>query len=128
MIKNKSPFAREILITVFLIILMSVLCVKKVQELKILAQDSISEKNIQIIQEALAVYRGDNEGLCPIHLADLKGDYLSEIPVNYTKGKASNQIKEGASHQEIFDGKGGWLYINNRNNANYCEVYPNSED
>ena len=80
MVKNKSPFAREILITVFLIILLSVLCVKKIQELKVLAQDSISQKNIQIIQEALAVYRGDNEGLCPIHLDALKGDYLSEIP------------------------------------------------
>ena len=128
MVKNKSPFAREILITVFLIILLSVLCVKKIQELKVLAQDSISQKNIQIIQEALAVYRGDNEGLCPIHLADLKGEYLSEIPENYIKGNPSNNIKEGANYQEIFDGKGGWLYINNKNDINYCEVYPNSED
>ena len=128
MIKNKSPFAREILITVFLIILLSVLCVKKIKELKILAQDSISQKNVQIIQEALAVYRGDNEGLCPIHLEALKGDYLSNIPENYTKGKASNTIKEGSSYKEIFDGKGGWLYVNNKNDADYCEVFPNSED
>ena len=128
MVKNKSPFAREILVTVFLIILLSVLCVKKIHELKILAQDSISEKNIQIIQEALAVYRGDNEGLCPIHLADLKGNYLSEIPDNYTKGKPSNQIREGSNYQEVFNGQGGWLYINNKNDVNYCEVYPNSED
>lgn len=126
--KNKSPFAREILITVFLIILLSVLCVKKIQELKVLAQDSIAEKNIQVIQEALAVYRGDNEGLCPIHLEDLKGDYLNNIPENYTKGKASNAIKEGSNYKEIFDGKGGWLYINNKDDADYCEVFPNSEE
>ena len=128
MIKNKSPFAREILITVFLIILLSVLCVKKVRDLKVLAQESISQKNEQIIREALAVYRGDNEGLCPIHLADLKGDYLDTLPPYYHKGQASDKVKEGASYQEIFDGTGGWLYVNNKSDKDYCEVYPNAED
>ena len=58
--KNKNLFVREITVTVFLIILLSVLCVKKVKDLKILAQESISQKNEQVIREALAVYRGDN--------------------------------------------------------------------
>jgi len=128
MIINKSPFAREILVTVFLIILLSTLCVKKVMDLKGLAQESISQKNEQIIREALAVYRGDNEGLCPIHLADLKGDYLDNFPPYYYKGQASNKIKEGQSYQEIFDGTGGWLYINNKSDKDYCEVYPNVAD
>ena len=127
MIKNKSPFAREILVTIFLIILLSGLCVKKVRDLKILAQGSISQKNEQIIREALAVYRGDNEGLCPIHLADLKGDYLNNIPPYFHNGQASDKIKEGPSYQEIFDGTGGWLYINNKSDKDYCEVYPNAE-
>ena len=127
MTNNKSPFAREILITVFLIILLSVLCVKKVRDLKILAQESISQKNEQIIREALAVYRGDNEGLCPIHLADLKGDYLDNFPPYYHNGQASDKIKEGSSYQEIFDGTGGWLYINNKSDKDYCEIYPNAE-
>ena len=128
MIKNKGPFAREILITLFLIILLSALCVKKVRDLKILAQESISQKNEQIIREALAVYRGDNEGLCPIHLADLKGDYLDHIPPYYYQGKANDKIKEGSSYQEIFDGQGGWLYINNKTDKDYCEIYPNAEE
>lgn len=128
MIKNKSPFAREILVTIFLVILLSVLCVKKVRDLKILAQESISQKNERIIREALAVYRGDNEGLCPIHLADLKGDYLDTLPPYYYKGQASDKVKEGASYQEIFDGTGGWLYVNNKSDKDYCEVYPNAED
>jgi len=125
--KNKSPFAREILITVFLIILLSVLCVKKIKDLQVLAQESISQKNEKVIQEALAVYRGDHEGLCPKYLDDLKGDYLENIPVNYFKGHESNQVKNGASYRDIFDGKGGWLYINNKDDADYCEVYPNFE-
>ena len=128
MATNKNLFAKEILITVFLIILLSTLCVKKVRELKVLAQDSISQKNEQIIREALAVYRGDNEGLCPIHLADLKGDYLNTIPPYYYQGEANYQIKEGSSYQEIFDGQGGWLYINNKNDKDYCEIYPNIEE
>ena len=128
MTKNKSIFAKEILVTIFLIILLSVLCVKKVKDLKFLAQDSISQKNEQIIREALAVYRGDNEGLCPIHLADLKGDYLDNFPPYFYKGQASNKIKEGSSYQEIFDGTGGWLYINNKSDKDYCEVYPNIEE
>ncbi|MBO4708047.1 MAG: hypothetical protein J5594_05800 [Elusimicrobiaceae bacterium] len=126
MTKN-TIFAREILVTVFLIILLSTLCIKKVRDLKVLAQESISQKNEQIIREALAVYRGDNEGLCPMHLADLKGEYLNNLPPHYYKGKANNEIKEGASYQEIFDGNGGWLYINNQYDKDYCEVYPNAE-
>ena len=128
MIKNKGPFAREILITLFLIILLSALCVKKVRDLKILAQESISQKNEQIIREALAVYRGDNEGLCPIHLEALKGDYLDVLPPYFHKGQASDKVKEGSSYKEIFDGTGGWLYINNKTDKDYCEIYPNAED
>ncbi len=126
MTKN-SIFAREIIVTVFLIILLSGLCIKKVRDLKGLAQESISQKNEQIIREALAVYRGDNEGFCPIHLADLKGDYLDNLPPYYHEGKANNKVKEGSSYQEIFDGTGGWLYINNKSDKDYCEVYPNAE-
>ena len=128
MTTNKSLFAREILITLFLIILLSVLCVKKIRDLKALAQESISQKNEQIIREALAVYRGDNEGLCPIHLEALKGDYLDALPPYYHNGIASDKVKEGSSYQEIFDGTGGWLYINNKSDKDYCEIYPNAED
>ena len=128
MTKDKSLFAREILVTVFLIILLSALCVKKIRDLKILAQENISQKNEQIIREALTVYRGDNEGLCPIHLEALKGDYLENIPPYFHKGQADNKIKEGSSYKEIFDGTGGWLYINNKSDKDYCEVYPNAEE
>ncbi|MBO7605061.1 MAG: hypothetical protein J6S61_01160 [Elusimicrobiaceae bacterium] len=128
MTKDRSFFAKEILVTVFLIILLSALCVKKVKDLKILAQESISQKNEQIIREALAVYRGDNEGLCPIHLEALKGDYLDSFPPYYHKGQASDKIKEGSSYKEVFDGSGGWVYINNKYDKDYCEIYPNVED
>ncbi len=92
-----------------------------------MALESISQKNEQIIREALAIYRGDNEGLCPIHLADLKGEYLDNFPPHFHKGVASDKIKEGSSYQEIFDGTGGWLYINNKSDKDYCEIYPNAE-
>ena len=123
--KNKSIFAREILITVCLIVLLSVLCIKKIKDLKNLAQDSISQKSEQILQEALAVYRGDNEGLCPVHLEALKGEYIDNLPVNYTNGLASNKVKEGSSFEEVFDGNGGWLYINNSEDKNSCEIFAN---
>ena len=125
--KTKGLFAREIVITVFLIILLSALCAKKIKDLKIMAQESISQKNEQIIQEALAVYRGDNEGLCPIHLNALKGVYLENIPVNYTDGIPSNIIKEGAKFEDVFDGTGGWLYINDVNNKASCDIFPNTK-
>jgi len=123
--KKKGIFAREILITVFLIILLSTLCVKKVKDLKNLAQDSISQKNEQIIQEALAVYRGDHEGICPPHLEALKGEYLENLPPNYANGTPNNTVKEGANFEEIFDGTGGWLYVNNNKDKRYCEVFAN---
>lgn len=92
-----------------------------------MAQESISQKNEQIIQEALAVYRGDNEGLCPIHLEALKGDYLENIPVNYTNGVPSNAIKEGFKYEDVFDGTGGWLYINDIEDKSACNVFPNTK-
>lgn len=122
--KNQSIFAREILITIFLIILLSILCVKKIKELKTLAQDSITQKNEQIIQEALAIYRGDNEGLCPIHLEALKGQYLENIPPTFDNGIENNLIQEGTNFEEIFDGTGGWLYINSIDKKS-CEVLAN---
>ena len=125
--KKKGLFAREIVITVFLIILLSALCVKKIKDLKVLAQESISEKNEQIIQEAIAVYRGDNEGLCPVHLTELKGSYLENIPVNYTGGIPSNVVKEGRKYADVFDGTGGWLYINDGKNTTSCEIFPNTK-
>ncbi|MCR5504732.1 MAG: hypothetical protein K6E94_04110 [Elusimicrobiaceae bacterium] len=125
--KNKSIFAREILITVFLIILLSILCVKKIKDLKILAQSSITQKNEQILQEALAVYRGDNEGLCPIHLEALKGEYLENIPPNFSNGEENNSIKEGTNIEDIFDGTGGWLYINSIDKKS-CEVIANIKE
>lgn len=125
--KRKGLFAREIVITVFLIILLSVLCIQKIKDLKIMAQESISIKNEQIIQEALAVYRGDNEGLCPVHLSALKGDYLEDIPMNYTNGIPSNAIREGFKVEDIFDGTGGWLYVNDIEDKATCDVIPNTK-
>ena len=92
-----------------------------------MAHESISVKNEKIIQEALAVYRGDNEGLCPIHLLALKGDYLEDIPVNYTNGVPSNAIKEGTKIEDIFDGTGGWLYVNDIEDKSSCNVVPNTK-
>ena len=125
--KQKGLFAREIVITVFLIILLSTLCVKKIKDLKIMAQESISQKNEQIIQEAIAVYRGDNEGRCPVHLTALKGDYLENIPVNYTDGIPSNIVKEGTKFEDVFDGSGGWLYINDGKDKTSCNIFPNTK-
>ena len=107
-----------------MIILLSILCVKKIKELKTLAQDSITQKNEQIIQEALAIYRGDNEGLCPIHLEALKGQYLENIPPTFDNGIENNLIQEGTNFEEIFDGTGGWLYINSIDKKS-CEVLAN---
>ena len=125
--KKKSIFAREILITIFLIILLSILCVKKIKDLKTLAQESITQKNEQVLQEALAVYRGDNEGLCPIHLDALKGEYIETIPPNFYDGEENNSIKEGNSFEEIFDGTGGWLYINSLDKKS-CDVLANIKE
>lgn len=123
--KHQGIFAREILITVFLIILLSILCVKKIKDLKNLAQNSISQRSEQILQEALAVYRGDNEGLCPVHLEALKGEYVENLPFNYANGVASNEVKEGSNFDELFDGKGGWIYINDIKDKRSCEVFAN---
>ena len=125
--QKKALFNIEIVIAVLFIVLLVALSVRKVDVLKDEAQRGLSQKNLSALRDAVAVYRGDNEGSCPLELTDLSPDYLEKIPFAYnSNGKKSNKVKNG-THAKVFDGSGGWIYSDVPSAEDYCQVFLNTK-
>lgn len=120
-IKIEIAFA----ITITLILL--VLCVDKFFDLKTQARQGLNEKNLVTINDALSVYRGDNEGRCPEILEELVPVYLDKIPAVYQKnGKEIFSVKN-TSDTKAFDKDTAWIYINDKTSQEYCNVFRNEK-
>ena len=118
-IKIEIAFA----ITITLILL--VLCVDKFFDLKAQARQGLNEKSFVAINDAISVYRGDNEGRCPETLEELVPVYLAKIPPVYKKnGKEITEIKN-TNNSKAFDKNTAWLYINDKTSEDYCKVFKN---
>lgn len=125
--KKKSLFDTEITLAVIFIILLTVLSVNKVRTLKSEAQRGLSVKKLSVLRDAVTIYRGDNEGRCPASIKDLTPDYIDEIPAAYgSDGSKNNQVLNGV-YAEVFDGSGGWVYVNNPKDADFCKVFLNTK-
>ena len=126
MTKKKVLFQVEIAVAVLLILLLWVASGYKIVQLKGEAQRSLSVKHQATLSDAITVYRGDNEGKCPAVLEDLLKEHIDKIPSSYSReGIVSAEIKNGAYRDE-FDGKGGWIYVNDMHDRDYCKVFPNT--
>ena len=75
----------EISFAIFLTVMLLGLCVSKFFDLKAQARQGLNEKNFITLNDALSVYRGDNEGRCPHTLEELVPFYLDKIPPFYNK-------------------------------------------
>jgi hypothetical protein len=123
---KKALFQIEIIVAVLLIILLWLSSCHKIAHLKDEAKRSLSAKNHTMLTDAITVYRGDNEGKCPAVLEDLLREHIDKIPLSYGReGVVSAQVKNGA-YRDTFDGKGGWIYINDMYDGDYCKVLPNT--
>lgn len=124
---KKALFNIEIIVAVLFIVLLVTLSVRKVSILKDEAQRGLSQKNLSALGDALAVYRGDNEGRCPMELADLAPYYIESIPFAYNNdGSKINAVKNG-SYSKTFDGSGGWIYSDVPSSDDYCQVFLNTK-
>lgn len=121
----KIKFKAEVVFAVFLTFLLLALCVNKFLDLKAQARQGLNEKSFIALNDALSVFRGDNEGRCPKELEDLVPFYLDKIPPFYNiKGEESVIIKN-TSKADDFDKETSWLYINDPASEDYCKVFMN---
>ena len=115
----------EIAFAITLTILLLVLCVDKFFDLKTQARQGVNDKNFTLLNDALSVYRGDNEGLCPENLEELVPFYLEQIPPVYkANGKELFAVKN-TSNSKDFDKDTAWIYINNKESQDYCKIFKN---
>lgn len=116
----------EIVIAIGITALLLVLCVDKFFDLKTQARQGLNDKNFTTIEEALSVYRGDNEGRCPDTLDELVPFYLEQIPPVYkTNGKEISNVKN-TNNSKDFDQNTAWIYVNDVTSPDYCKVFKNS--
>lgn len=123
----KINFKIEIIFAIGLTFLLLGLCVNKFFALKTQARQGLNEKSFTAVQEALSVYRGDNEGRCPDTLEELVPFYLEKIPSFYnSKGQMSNAVKNTGT-TDAFDKETAWLYVNDKTSPDYCTVFKNEK-
>ena len=116
----------EIIIAVFITALLLVLCVDKFFDLKTQARQGLNDKNFTTINDALSVYRGDNEGRCPDTLEELVPFYLEQIPPIYkTNGKEISAVKNTANTTD-FDKDTAWIYVTEKTSPDYCKIFKNN--
>lgn len=113
----------EIAIAIAITLLLLVLCVDKFFDLQAQARQGLNDKNFAALNDALSVYRGDNEGRCPKILEELVPFYLEQIPPFYqTNGKEIFAIKN-TNNPEDFDKETAWLYINDKTSPDFCKIF-----
>ncbi len=113
----------EIVIAIFITLLLLVLCVDKFFDLKTQARQGLNEKNFIALNDALSVYRGDNEGRCPETLDELIPVYLDKIPPVYTSGGKEIFAIKNTDNAKAFDKDTAWIYINDKTSQDYCKVF-----
>ena len=116
----------EIAIAIATTFLLLVLCVDKFFDLKAQARQGLNDKNFATLNDALSVYRGDNEGLCPKILEELVPFYLEQIPPLYkSNGKELFAIKN-TNNTTAFDKDTAWIYINDKTSPDFCKIFKNN--
>ena len=120
---KKMKIKIEIVIAIIITFILVALCVDKFFDLKTQARQGLNEKNFITLNDALSVYRGDNEGRCPETLDELVPVYLDKIPPVYTRnGKEIFAIKN-TSNSKDFDKDTAWIYINDKASQDYCKIF-----
>lgn len=121
----KKIFQLEIAVAALLIALLWLGAAFKISRLEAQAKAEITQKNKTRLEDAITVYRGDNQGRCPENLEELLKEHLDKIPYAFDKkGVKSADVKSGA-YADVYDGSGGWIYVNDPRDDKYCTVHHN---
>ncbi|MDR1684397.1 MAG: hypothetical protein LBR90_02920 [Elusimicrobiota bacterium] len=125
--KKNFIFYTEIFVACAMVALMLWGAGYKLSYMKARAAGETTAKNRAVLEGAIAVYRGYNEGRCPAALEDLLKDHLEAIPPSYSRGGAHKSARavNAPSYEQGFDGQGGWVYVNNPADEDFCSVFTN---
>ncbi|MDD6172686.1 MAG: hypothetical protein PUB86_00155 [Elusimicrobia bacterium] len=122
---KKSIFTTEIIVVIMAVAVLAWLSARKINVIRAEAAAAASKESLIMLQDAVNVYRWDNENRCPQSLALLVPDYIEKIPFAYkTLSDYDSSVKYG-SYGLFFDGGGGWIFDNNPRSEHYCEVFLN---
>lgn len=122
---KKSIFTTEIIIVIMATAVLAWLSARKINVIRAEAAAAASKESITMLQDAVNVYRWDNENRCPESLALLIPGYIEKIPPAYkTLSDFDSSVKYGA-YALAFDGRGGWIFDNDAKSEHYCGVFFN---
>lgn len=101
------------------------LSARKIKEVRAEAAVAATQESKIMLQDAINVYRYDHEGRCPDNLRELIPAYLEKIPPAYKLlSQPNDSVKYGFPETHL-DGSGGWVFVNDINHKNHCEVFVN---
>ncbi len=122
---KRSVFTTEIIIVILAIFAVGWFSARKFNILRAETAAAVSADNLKTLQDALHVYRWENENRCPSSLQELVPLYIEEIPASYKSlSEPVSTVKYG-SFRQTYDASGGWIFSNNPADENYCEVFLN---
>lgn len=122
---KRTLFSSEIIILLIAAVVLGWLSARKIKEVRAEAAIAATEESKIMLQDAINVYRYDHEGRCPDNLRELIPSYLEKIPPVYKRlSEPDESIKYGLPETHL-DGKGGWVFVNDKSHNNYCEVFVN---
>ncbi|ACC97797.1 hypothetical protein Emin_0235 [Elusimicrobium minutum Pei191] len=116
---SRKGFSKvEALCAVIIVIFLIGISVPKFISLHNECQEGNTNYNLARLRSAIAAYYGNNKGTYPTdNLQSLIPVYIESIPFAKVKGhKKSNMVSTE------FTGKGGWYYINDKNDPAWGEV------
>ena len=122
---KNSIFTHEILLIIIAAVVLAWLSARKIDVIRTEAAAAASKESITKLRDAVNVYRWEHENRCPEDLDSLVPEYIEKIPSAYkTLSDASSNVKYGPYNQ-MLDGSGGWIFVNDEQAENYCEVFLN---
>ena len=77
---KKSIFTTEIIVVIMAVAVLAWLSARKINVIRAEASAAASKESLIMLQDAVNVYRWDNENRCPESLALLVPGYIEKIP------------------------------------------------
>lgn len=122
---KSNIFTCEIILIVIAIAVFGWLSARKIEMIRTEAAAAASKESLTKLRDAVNVYRWEHENRCPENLDLLVPEYMEKIPSAYkTLSNSSSSVKYGP-YGQTFDGRGGWVYVNDEQAEDYCEVFLN---
>lgn len=134
---NRKPFCPthragftlvEIIVTVVVFGLLMAFTVPKFIGLVNKAQEGSTKHQLVRVRSAIAAYYGENQGVYPTDdLSCLTPKYIEQLPTANIPGLTPTDHVSAGSYEEAFNNRGGWAYVNDKNDPRFGDFFVNSD-